>query len=64
MVLLHVAVLPQSSVAVQVRVVLPVPEHAPGTNASEKVKPTAVSHASLTVGGTKTGVAGQFNGVV
>jgi hypothetical protein len=63
-VLLQVAVFPQSSVAVHVRVVLYVFGHEPGVDTSENVKVTLGSHASLNVGGVKTGVAGQLIGVV
>ena len=58
----HVAVLPQSSVASQVRVVLYVPKQLPGVVASVKVRLTLTSHRSDTVGGGKTGVAGQLMG--
>src|SRR6187549_1803298 len=61
---LQVAVLPQSSVAVQVRVVLYVPVHEPGVDASTKVIVTVASQASVAVGGVKTGSAGQLTGVV
>ena len=61
---LHVAVLPQSSVAVQVLATLYVPGHEPGVVTSEKVTVTVPSQASDTVGGTNTGVAGQLIGVV
>jgi hypothetical protein len=61
---LQVAVLPQSSVAVHVRVVLEVPGQEPGVVASEKVITTVRSHASVAVGGVNTGVAGQLIGVV
>src|SRR6187551_2155817 len=63
-VLLHVAVFPQSSDAVQVRVVLYVPAHEPGVDASTRVIVTVASHASVAVGGVKTGKAGQLTGVV
>ena len=55
---------PQSSVAVQVRVVLYVPAHAPGVLTSAKVTVTLRSQASDTVGGVNTGIAGQLIGVV
>ena len=58
------AVLPQSSVAVQVLVTLELPGHVPGVVASVKVKVTVPSHASLTVGGLNVGIAGQAMGVV
>src|SRR6478736_6036789 len=61
---LQVAVFPQSSVAVQVRVVLYVPVHVPGVETSEKVTVTVRSHASVAVGGVNTGVAGHAIGVV
>jgi len=61
---LHVAVLAQSSVAVQVLVTLKAPRQAPGVVASEKVTVTVPSHPSDTVGGLKVGVAGQLMGVV
>src|SRR6187551_3407320 len=64
MVPLQVAVLPQSSVAVQVRVVLYVPAQEPGVVASTKVIVTVASHASVAVGGVNTGKAGQSTGVV
>ena len=64
MVLLQVAVLPQSSVAVHVLVAEYVPGHVPGVDESENVTATVPSHASETVGGIQTGVAGQLIGVV
>ena len=64
MVPLHVAVLPQSSVAVQVLVVLYDPAQEPGVEASTKVIVTVASHASVAVGGVNTGSAGQLTGVV
>ena len=60
----QVAVFPQSSVAVQVRVVLYEPAHDPGVLASAKVMVTVASHASVAVGGVNTGSAGQLTGVV
>src|SRR5437867_295223 len=63
MVRLHWAVLPQSSVAVQVRVVLYVVPQ-PGVVTSAKVMVTLASQASVAVGGENTGVAGQLIGVV
>ena len=63
MVLLHVAVLPQSSVAVHVLATLYVFGQEPGVVTSEKVTVTVPSHASDTVGGINTGVAGQLIGV-
>src|SRR5678816_3736480 len=61
---LHVAVFPQSSVAVQVRVVLYVFRHDPGVEASENVMATLGSQVSVAVGGVNTGNAGQLTGVV
>ena len=60
---LHVAVLPQSSVAVQVLVTLYVPAHDPCVVASLKEIVTVASHASVAVGGVNTGTAGQLIGV-
>jgi len=64
MVPLQVAVFPQSSVAVHVRVTLYVPAHDPGVVASVNVIVTVASHASVAVGGVNTGTAGQSIGVV
>ena len=64
MVPLQVAVLPQSSVAVQVLVTLKLPGHVPGVVRSEKVMATVRSQASVAVGGVNTGVAGQAIGDV
>ena len=61
---LHVAVLPQSSVAVQVRVAVNVPLHEPGVDEVTKVIVTVPSHASVVVGAFHVGVAGQLIGVV
>ena len=61
---LQVAVLPQSSVAVHVLLTLYVPVQVPGVVRSEKVMATVKSHASVAVGGVKTGVAGQLIGDV
>ena len=61
---LQVAVLPQSSVAVQVLVTLKLPGHVPGVVRSEKVMATVRSQASVAVGGVNTGVAGQAIGDV
>src|SRR5678815_1712141 len=61
---LQVAVFPQSSVAVHVRVVLYVFGHDPGVLASENVIVTLGSQVSDAVGGVNTGVAGQLIGVV
>ena len=64
MVPLQVAVLPQSSVAVQVLVTLKLPGHVPGVVTSEKVRVKLRSHASVAVGAKNAGVAGQLIGVV
>ena len=64
MVRLHEAVFPQSSVAVQVRVTLYVPAHEPCVVTSKNVIATVASHASVAVGATHEGVAGQLIGVV
>jgi hypothetical protein len=61
---LQVAVFPQSSVAVQVRVVLYVPIQEPGVVVSTKVNVTVASQASVAVGAVNTGNAGQSTGVV
>ena len=61
---LQEAVLPQSSVAVQVRVTLYVPAQDPGVVASLKVMVTLRSQASVAVGATNTGSKGQLIGVV
>jgi hypothetical protein len=61
---LQVAVLPQSSVAVHVLVVLYAPVQVPGVETSEKVMTTVRSQASVAVGGVNTGVAGQAIGDV
>ena len=58
------AVLPQSSVAVHVLVAVYVLGQVPGVEESEKVTVTVPSQASVTVGATHTGVAGQLIGVV
>ena len=58
----HVAVLPQSSVAVQVRVAVYVPAHEPAVFAVVKVTNTVPSHASVAVASTHTDVAGQLTG--
>jgi hypothetical protein len=63
MVALQVAVLPQSSIAVHVLVTLKLPGQVPGVVTSENVTVTVPSHASVTVGGVNTGVAGQLIGV-
>jgi hypothetical protein len=64
MVPLQVAVLPQSSVAVQVLVTLKLAGQVPGVVTSVKVTATLGSHASVAVGGVNTGVAGQLMGEV
>ena len=56
--------MPQSSVAVQVRVTLYVPAHEPWVVISEKVILTVASQASVAVGAINTGFAGQLIGVV
>ena len=61
---LQVAVLPQSSVAVQVLVTLDVPAHDPCVVASVNVIITVASQASVAVGALNTGTAGQLIGVV
>ena len=63
-VLLHVAVFPQSSVAVHVLVAVYVPGQLPGVDESVNVIATVASHASVAVGAIHTGVAGQLIGVV
>lgn len=61
-VLLQVDTFPQSSVAVQVRVILYDAGHIPGMTASENVMVTVGSHASIAVGDANTGTAGQLIG--
>ena len=61
---LHVAVFPQSSVAIHVRVTLYVPAHDPCVVASVNVIDTVASHASVAAGATHVGVPGQLIGVV
>ena len=61
---LQLAVLPQSSVAVQVRVTLYVPAHEPCVVASENVIVTVPSQASVAVGALNTGTEGQLIGLV
>ena len=61
--LLQVAVLPQSSVAVQVLATLYVFGQVPGVVTSANVTVTLGSQASVAVGGMKTGTAGQLTGV-
>ena len=56
--------LPQSSVAVQVRVTLYVPGQEPWVVASVNVMVTVASQTSVAVGGVNTGTAGQLTGVV
>ena len=62
--LLQVAVFPQSSVAVHVLVAVYVPGQDPGVDESVNVTVTVWSQASVAVGATHTGVAGQLIGVV
>jgi len=57
-------VLPQSSVAVQVRVKPKAPPHDPDVVLSTKVIVTVASQASVAVGGINTGRAGQVTGDV
>ena len=64
MVWLQLAELPQSSVAVQVRVCVPVPGQAPGVNASVKVTVGVASQVSVAVAAGKTGVFGHWIGEV
>ena len=64
MVRLHVELLPQSSVAVHVRVTLYVPAHDPCVVTSVNVMVTVASQASVAVGAVKTGTDGQLIGVV
>src|SRR5688572_24752507 len=59
---LQVEVLPQSSVAVQVRVRVYSASQLPGVVASLKVTSTLASQASLAVAAPKVGVAGQSMG--
>ena len=54
-----VEALPQSSVAVQVRVTLYICGHVPGVVTSPKVNETVASQASVAVGVVKTGMLGQ-----
>src|SRR5690349_21635853 len=63
MVRLQVEELPQSSVAVQVRVTMYSGGQVPGVFESLKVMATLASQASVAVGGVNTGVAGQLTGV-
>jgi hypothetical protein len=60
MVALHVAVFPQSSVAVHVLVTLYLPGQLPGVVTSEEVIATDASHKSEAAGVPNTGVAGQL----
>ncbi len=60
----QLAVLPQSSVAVHVRVTLYVPAHDPCVVASVKLIVTVPSQASVAVGALNTGTAGQLIGLV
>ena len=59
---LQVDVLPQSSVAVQVRVTLKLAGHPPGVVASLNVRATLASHASLAEAAPKEGVDPQATG--
>ena len=59
---LQVAVLPQSSVAVQVRVTLKLAGQLPGVVASLNVIATEVSQASVAVAAPKVGVDPQATG--
>ena len=59
---LQVDVLPQSSVAVQVRVTVYSAGQSPGVVTSANVTATAVSHASVAVAAAKVGTAGQLIG--
>ena len=61
---LQVALLPQSSVAVHVLVLLYVPIQDPWVVISEKVTSTLISQASVAIGGLNSGTAGQLIGVV
>jgi hypothetical protein len=60
----QVAVLPQSSVAVHVRVTLYVPAQEPCVVTSDTAIATVASQASVAVAGIQTGTAGQLIGVV
>ena len=60
----QLAELPQSSVAVQVRVTVYVPAHAPGVVTSANVTVRVGSHASVAVGAGNTGLAGHWIGEV
>ena len=60
----QVEVLPQSSVAVQVRVTVYSAGQSPGVVASEKDTATLGSHRSLAVAAGNVGVAGQLIGEV
>ena len=62
MVRLQVAVLPQSSVAVQVRVTLKLAGQLPGVVASLKVMATEASQASVAVAAPNVGVEPQATG--
>ena len=54
--------LPQSYVAVHVRVDIYVPVHEPGVVAVVKLIATLASHASIAVASTHTGIDGQLIG--
>ena len=59
---LQAAVLPQSSVATQVRVTVYSAAQDPGVVTSEKTMDTVGSQASAAVAGPKVGTAGQLMG--
>ncbi len=52
--------LPQSSTAVHIRVIVYAPAHGPGVFTSVKVNVTEVSQISVAVGVSNSGVAGQL----
>ena len=60
MVCVAVKVLPQASVAVQVRVMLYDPAQVPVVVASAKVRVNALPQASMAVAASNTGTSGQF----
>jgi hypothetical protein len=61
---LHVLVLPQSSVAVHVRVTLYSCGHKPSTVISEKLISTTASHASIAMAIPKSGIASHAIGLI
>jgi hypothetical protein len=61
---LQVEVLPQSSVAVHVRVTVYVPAHEPGVDPSICEMSTFASHASLAVASNHKGVFGHSTGLI